>query len=91
MAETNYDDIKPGSDDDEFRESGFDLADLFRYHEPSERGKAAHTILSLAMTEAAEAIDATCMGGFERSVALQKLQEVKFWASAAVARDPRTR
>lgn len=68
-----------------------ELADRFRYHAPSEDGKAKHALLSVVMTDAADTVTACCPNGREKSLALTKLEEAKMWASAAVARNPETR
>lgn len=68
-----------------------DLNDRFHYHAPSEEGIVRHAELSEAFTSLAVLIDDICPDGREKSLVLTKLEEGKFWASAAVARDPATR
>jgi hypothetical protein len=67
------------------------LADRFIYHPPSSAGKDRHAALSEKIFSAAMSLDATCPDCREKSLAMTKLEEAKFWASAAVARNPETR
>ena len=68
-----------------------DLHDRFHYHAPSKEGVVRHATLSELFTSLAEAVVATVPAGREQSLALTKLEEAKFWASAGVARNPETR
>jgi hypothetical protein len=68
-----------------------DLADRFIYHPPSSAGKDRHADLSAKILAAALSLDVTCPPCREKSLAMTKLEEAKFWASAAVARNPETR
>jgi hypothetical protein len=68
-----------------------EIQDRFRYHAPSVEGVARHTELSEAFASLAVLVDDVCPDGREKSLVLTKLEEGKFWASAAVARDPATR
>ena len=61
------------------------------YHAPSPDGIARHLDLSNELTGALVAIERSCPDGREKSVAITKIEEAKFWASAAVARNPETR
>lgn len=67
------------------------IQDCFTYHPPSTAGAERHQGLSLRFIEVADAVQAVCPEGREKSVAMTKLEEAKFWASAAVARNPETR
>ncbi len=68
-----------------------DIRERFIYHTPSEEGIESHARLSGVMITAATVVEATCIDSREKSLALTKLEEAKFWASAAVARNPKTR
>lgn len=68
-----------------------EIRDRFTYHPPSTEGVKRHEALSTNFASLAEVVDETCPDGREKSLAMTKLEEAKFWASAAVARDPETR
>lgn len=68
-----------------------ELHDKFYYHPPSEQGVKRHQRLSSEFEELAAICVQTCPRGRELALALTKLEEAKFWASAAVARNPVTR
>jgi chorismate-pyruvate lyase len=67
------------------------LPDRFHYHPPSPEGVARHGSLTTLMESAAQGVVAICPLGREQALALTKLEEAKFWASASVARNPLTR
>lgn len=67
------------------------IEDRFRYHPPSEDGATRHGALSGAFIETALIVNETCPEGREKSSAMTYLEIAKFWASAAVARNPETR
>jgi len=71
--------------------SKVDLTDRFTYHAPTAKGVAVHGELSAMFTELAAFIVTKVPPGREQSLALTKLEEGKFWASAGVARNPQTR
>lgn len=73
------------------REPGLGLEDRFRYHAPSVQGVARHAQLTAEFLVLADAINEICPPGREKALVLTKLEEAKFWASAAVARNPDTR
>jgi hypothetical protein len=50
-----------------------------------------HENLSTAFIDLADEVDAICPRGREHSLAKTALEKAKFWASAAVARNPSTR
>lgn len=62
-----------------------------RYHPPSQAGIRRHQTLSERLGDALRAIEAVCPDGREKSLAITNLEVAKFWASAAVARNPETR
>lgn len=68
-----------------------DLHDRFHYHSPSPAGVERHAALSNAFEALANLVYETVPDGREQSLALTKLEEAKFWASAGVARNPETR
>ena len=67
------------------------IEDRFHYHAPSQVGVGRHAALSDALTGVATLIEDLTLDCRERAVALTKLEEAKFWASAAVARYEETR
>lgn len=68
-----------------------EILDRFRYHPPSAEGAERHKSLTGAFFTVARVIEEVCPDGREKALAFTKLEEAKFWASAAVARDPATR
>jgi len=68
-----------------------ELRDRFHYHAPSAEGIKTHAKLSAEFTSLAQTVAELVPVGRERSLALTKLEEAKFWASAGVARNPETR
>lgn len=67
-----------------------ELQRRFFYLKPSGAGVFRHQGLSESFLVTAEKVMTTCPDGREKSLALTKLEEAKFWASAAVARNPDT-
>lgn len=65
--------------------------DKFRYHPPTAEGAARHQRLTTEFSRIAEVIEEVLPEGREKSLVYTKLEEAKFWASAAVARNPVTR
>ena len=61
------------------------------YHAPSEAGIERHAAIAGVVSEAMGTIEDICQDSREKSLAMTKLEEAKFWASAAVARNPETR
>ena len=70
---------------------GDEIENRFNYHPPSPGGVERHGELSAVYENLAHVIDRICPGGREKSLAMTKLEESKFWASASVARNPETR
>lgn len=68
-----------------------ELNDRFHYQSPSPDGVQRHAALSQHFSELAGWIDEICPPGREKSLVLTKLEEAKFFASAAVARNEETR
>ena len=71
--------------------TGEDIRNRFTYHAPSPEGVDRHAALSDNFVSMAGLVDSICPDGREKSLAMTKLEEAKFWASAAVARNPKTR
>lgn len=67
-----------------------EIRNRMTYHAPSPEGIQRHAHLSERIGDAMEAVDRTCPEGREKALAFTKLEEAKFWASAAVARNPET-
>jgi hypothetical protein len=68
-----------------------DLDNRFRYHAPTtEARREAHDFVRGATGNLAYELDARLPDGREKSVAITKLEEVMFWANAALARVPDT-
>lgn len=68
-----------------------DIHERFTYHPPSPAGSESHGELTMGFMKLAHLINSVCPDGREKSTVLTKLEEGKFWASAAIARNPRTR
>jgi hypothetical protein len=64
-----------------------ELHDRFYYHAPSPKGVETHTRLSAQFKAMAVLIAEVVPHGREQSLAITKLEEAKFWASAGVARN----
>ncbi len=63
----------------------------FHYHAPSGDGVKRHALLSQSYVNLAHLINTVLPNGREKSLAMTELETSKFWASAAVARNPDTR
>lgn len=68
-----------------------EIRERFTYHPPSKEGAEKHGFLSEFFVDLAEQVNDICPEGREKSLVFTKLEEAKFWASAAVARNPETR
>lgn len=67
-----------------------EVHDRMTYHAPSQEGIRRHSTLSVIFENVMQEVDAIVPPGREKSLALTKLEEAKMWASAGVARNPRT-
>ena len=68
-----------------------EIRDRFSYHVPSLAGVERHKALTSTFSATAATVDDACPDSREKSLAMTKLEEAKFWASAAVARNTATR
>lgn len=68
-----------------------EIKDRVTYHAPSESGIGRHGSLSAVIADAMRVVNGICPDGREKSLAFTHLEDAKFWASAAVARNPETR
>lgn len=68
-----------------------EILERFTYHPPSEAGKQRHHDLTTVFVGLAQHIERICPDGREKALVLTHLETAKFWASAAVARNPETR
>jgi hypothetical protein len=68
-----------------------EIRERYTYHPPSQHGVDAHTALSEACIDLAQLVEDTCPNCREKSLAHTHLQQVKMFASAAIALDPNTR
>jgi len=68
-----------------------DITNRFSYHAPTARGTLWHNDLNEAFRELAFLIVDRCPEGREQELAITKLEEAKFFASAGIARNPETR
>jgi hypothetical protein len=63
-----------------------DLENRFVYHNPSEENKPKHAQVNQTLLAVAEDFDELLPDSREKSLALTKLEEAKFWSNAAIAR-----
>ena len=63
-----------------------ELERRFSHHEPSEEKALLHTGIRIKVMYLARKIDECVPDGREKSLAMTKLEEVMFWANAAIAR-----
>lgn len=63
------------------------LRKRYEFHTTGEDQKVAHDALREATYRAAEYIDTHIPDGREKSLALTKIEEAKFWANAAIANE----
>lgn len=68
-----------------------EINDRFYYHKPSEAGIGTHAALSTAYASLGHQVNLLTPNSREKSLAMTHLEMSKFWASAAVARNPETR
>lgn len=67
------------------------IRNRFSYHPPSPAGVGRHQALTDGFIQLATLVEVTCPDSMEKASAFAKLEEAKFAASAAVARNPETR
>jgi hypothetical protein len=65
-----------------------DLYTRFLYHAPDEQDALDHTAVRGMLLEVAERLCNLCPEGRELSLTITKLEEVMFWANAAISRKP---
>lgn len=63
-----------------------DLDNRFDYHAPESSAIAGHETLRSHSKDFVSTINTVCPDSREKSLAITKLEEVLFWANAAVAR-----
>lgn len=63
-----------------------DLNKRFVYHKPSEANKPKHEQINETLFAVAQDFDELLPDSREKSLALTKLEEAKFWSNAAIAR-----
>ncbi|WP_449344124.1 Acb2/Tad1 domain-containing protein [Streptomyces nigrescens] len=69
--------------------SAEELRTRFAYHPAhTEQRRLDHESVRNVCRHVAESLDTLCPDGREKALALTKLEEVMFWANAAVARQP---
>lgn len=68
-----------------------EIRDRVTYHAPSPEGIQRHAALSAVIEAAMIVVNEIVPPGREQSLAFTHLEEAKFWASAGVARNPRSR
>lgn len=65
-----------------------DIANRFDYHPATSDGvRKSHEATRLACHDLATFINGICPDGREKSTAVTKVEEVMFWANAAIARN----
>lgn len=63
-----------------------DLANRFNYHAPNDSKRLAHQDVRMYCMQLADFLNGNLPEGREKAVAVTKLEEVMFWANAALAR-----
>lgn len=63
-----------------------DLENRFTYHNPNAENRPKHEQVNQTLLAVAEDFDELLPDGREKALALTKLEEVKFWSNASIAR-----
>lgn len=63
-----------------------DLTNRFRFHAANEQKAGKHQLVRLKCYELSAELNDLLPEGREKSLAITKLEEVMFWANAAIAR-----
>lgn len=66
--------------------ASYDLANRFTYHPPTEGQPEKYEMIRSIAHSYATYLNDTCPDGREKALAMNKLEEVVFWANAAIAR-----
>ena len=66
------------------------IEDRVTYHKPSELGVQRHEELSKAAAHFMHVVNTVVPEGREKSLAMTNIEQAKMWASAGVARNPKT-
>jgi hypothetical protein len=64
----------------------YDLANRFTYHAPTEDQVEKYQMIRNIAHSYATYLNEECPDGREKTLAMTKLEEVVFWANAAIAR-----
>lgn len=64
----------------------YDLANRFTYHPPTDGQPEQYEMIRQIAFAYANHLNEVCPDGREKTIAMTKLEEVVFWANAAIAR-----
>lgn len=70
--------------------ASWDLENRFTYHPPTEEQTSNYQLIRAIAYAYAVQLNEMCPDGREKTLAMTKLEEVVFWANAAIARQPIT-